>query len=641
MNQTIRVFNHEIKFSWLSAGLIMLMAILTFGISVGNLGFYGDQWDLLLRPSQQPGGFILGVFFQKLLITVLGTNATLYHLLNVMLICLDAFWFLRVLHRLGFGLRLALASALLFMVFPGFGQPGAAFQLSTNLIGLWFVLLSADIYLSGLQKTAVDDRRTLIRGAGFACLALLTTPEVVVFEGLFLFILFLRMSLPLKKANSLVLSAGIAHGIIPLITLFATNPDVQLPDRALLSQVLKSWMGSFVLSWRQIFALPVGGGQIAVYLLILAAGAVFLVSVMTGTGNTDRTTAQKDHIFSTIWLLGTGFFVGIGFFLILNLFKRSIGADFPLDHGMVVIGTAAAIAVTAMVEILFLERYQAVVLAALIVLAAGTRYQITREFVNETERVDDFLAQLWVRGDRVKPGTDLLVEQLPFDFTSRNSLEAVINAHLEYKADDDLVRVIPADDSRVREFLSDSSQRTTKVRIDNNDVEISKDKMLGLWIPPGACVEVIDADTNVDKIPEGLSLAGSFSNPEFMEIANLSDVKQLNRFRTTIKNDWCYFFQLASRLDFQSEWDAVNQIYITAEEAQLASDRVEEFFPLLTSLIHLDRMTDAVELSKKLNKDPDKQNSICKKWTQILSDNSMSEEVVQQAATAQQLAGCE
>ncbi len=626
---------------WFSAGLICLAVIVSFGISISRLGLYGDQWRMVLYPSSAAEGSASGQQIQSLLIILFGTQAIYYHLSNLALFILDGILLYKILNRLGIAGRYSLGSALLFLVSPAFSQPAAAFELSTILIGLLFSFLSLDCYISSLQK----GRSGLIQlaiGIIFACLAFASSIYIVAFEGMIVFAILILVKYYQKNFKVWILLGLAGHFLCSIAILGKGFSSDIRHDPSLLLISTKNWIDGFILSWRQIIAMPQGGRQVGIYLLILGAAVYVIVFFLQFMENNeirvdlDNSKISKKDIEI---LLGSAF-MGMAYLLVLHAFQIPIEMKYPLDNGMVIVGLLAAVFVVFMIKILFIKEYQMVILAMLIVLSAGARYQTTQQYVLETKKVENFISQLHVRGDSIRDGTSIVTEQLPFDFTTRGALEALIQKSFSLPQTASSIQIIPADLKEVREYLSNLDIDITGIRIDGNTYQISKDKILVVWMPGKACVQVLEPTLDYENLPQGLALSKDLSNPSLIDVTNMSDVKQLDEFRTTINDDWCFAYQLANRQIRSSQWDAVIQTYDRAKEQLLHSERYQEYVPLLSAFLLKQNYTEAGDLSKLLINEPASKDSICRQWTNILTSETLEEEVAQKARTTQISVGC-
>ncbi|HEX7555032.1 MAG TPA: hypothetical protein VF338_00300, partial [Leptolinea sp.] len=521
---------------------------------------------------------------------------------------------------------------------PGFGQPGAAFELTVLLIGLVFSLLSIDFYHVSQEMVARTDIRYFIPGLVFSFLALITSPVIAVFEGLAILGLFIYFWFIRNKQTLWMLFFGAGHLFFSLIVLTIFTHFPGKISLASFTTSLKTWIDVYLICWRKIIAMPSGGGIVAIYLLVivLAAGSLFFVfHKLHGNNKSDETISSRD-----LWILIGTTLSGIMLFIILGIFQIPTGTEYPNDIELIVIGIPAAIFMATLVKILFLDDYQLVILAVLIALSGGARFQTTQRFVDETYQVENLISQLQVRGDSIQPGTSLIVEQLPFDYTSRVSLEALIRNRMKLPQSGETVQVIPAENKGIREFLSSSDVDSMSLRIDDFDYVVDKNKMLVIWQPKNECLFFLEAEMTYSELPEGLGLGGKYSNPNLIIINDMSDVKQLNQFRTTIKPEWCFDFQLANRQVQNGQWESAINSYEQITDKNSQKERLTFLKPLLVSYLHSDRFIEATKISEELSGDLENKKIVCQQWTTYLSEKIISKEVLTEAKKAQSSAGC-
>lgn len=629
------------KIHWLAGCLILLTGVFSFGISMSGLGLYGIHWANILESLPVPSGYFLEGSIQYLLIGLFGKASILYHLTNLVLWTLCGYLFFLTQTRAGIRSMRALAGAILFLVFPAFIQPGAAFELTPVLAGLCLAFLAIEFYFNALSKARITIWKLAI-GAGLGLLAVFSSPVVAILSAIIALVVIIGLVFFRKKLKPTALIIGTAHFLIPLVILILKIHPGQ-PGLSFVSIGLKQFLNSLILSWRQIIAMPESGEKTALYLVILLLAAVLLVYGLTRIKISDKNEVNAENTLANrdlILILGL-ILAGLLYFFLNAWIRVSIDSRDTLEAVQVTAGIIAALLVSSMVELLFMEKYQAAILALIIVLSAGTRYQVTGQYVKETGRVTGFIQQLAIRSDSFEPGTRLVVEQLPFDHTTRLSLQALIRAEYDLSAQPELFALIPADDNGFREFMQNDSEQSVNLRIDKEEIRISKDTILGVWQPAGRCIEFIDRTTDRKSLPQGLALAANHSNPTLIRTDKQLSGSNMRGLNFDPVNEWCTTVQYAYRLAQNAQWDLIDQAYNAAQKKNLNSKYYMDYVPLLSAYIQEEKYQDAVKLSQSLNTDSDAQKSLCKQWTQILLDNTLSKEVVTEAQKAQSMAGCE
>ncbi len=625
----------------LALGLIFLTVLFSFGLSVSTLGLYGDQWAVILESLPVGSGITLERVIQQILITMYGKMVILYHLTNLFLWTLAGYLFFRTQTRAGIHIDRALAGSLLFVVFPAFLYPASAFELSPALAGLCLIFASTNLFIDALSKTKITIWK-LISGMVCAILAILSSPVVTVMGACLALMIILYWIIWHKKQKKLVYVLALSWLVVSLLLLFL-NSAPETPGLSVATESLKQWISSFLLSWRQIIATPDSGGKTALYLAILMMAVVLLWYSLLKIKISGRKSAGIEgmsicNTLLTVFVIGG---TGLVFFLLSSLFITKPDSRYGIETTQAAAGILAALLVTETIELLFMEKYHTFILAVLIVFSAGTRYQMIDRYGVETTKVNDFIRQLYIRVDDFKTGTRLVVEQLPFDYTSRKSLQALISDQYLPKANPEALSVIPADDEGFREFMENTSASSTTLRIDEEEIFISKDSILAVWQPVGRCVEFIDDSAEKEELPQGLSLAADYSNPSLILAEDGTSTSGIEESNTSVTDTWCNYLQHANRLAQNAQWDEVEIIYKYASDNNIVSQNQKDYATLLTSLIHQGKIDDALSLFQNLNTNPDIQNYLCKKWTKTLTDSTIAKEVVEEARKAQSTLECE
>jgi hypothetical protein len=309
---------------------------------------------------------------------------------------------------------------------------------------------------------------------------------------------------------------------------------------------------------------------------------------------------------------------------------------------MIIIGLFVAVFIVSLIRIFFQTEYQFLLLAFIIGLSGGARYQVTERFVVENNRIENFLSQIQVRGDSLKAGTSLLVEQLPFELTSREAVEALVRDRMQTSQEEQYsIHLIPAENPEVREFLSNIDENSLELRVGTENVLVEKNSLVALWIPEGKCLQVLEPGGVYKELPQGLTLAAQYSNPNKIIVKNMSDVLQLDKFRTTIETDTCLETQLIQRFAAISEWDNVIDTY---SKVPAASEKDFDFYlikPVLVAMMEKGNLDNALKITKEFSHDPELNKSICGIWSEIISLNTSNKEVVGLARQASEETGCQ
>lgn len=625
---------------WMAYAAIFVTILLTFGLFISRLGLYGSQWQRVLSPGGGGiGQYQISGWITFGLISLIGKNVFIYHVLNVFLLFILGIMVYKFLVGAGMGRVYSLAVTLLYLVYPGFSQASSAFDFTIILVGLIAALGSLGFYThtntsNGLRKT-ID----FWCGVLLSLFSMLMSPVSAFFMGITAFIYFAGFSKGIfsRKSSSILIGFALLIGsfAIPMVYLYGKAGI----SARIITQSIKSLAGVYLLSWRKIIAFPTGGLQILFYFIGLALAIAILAFVLKKITNKESNHPEKEHEHLYIAIISLA--AGLVLILFLGIFSQTIGTEYPEDLNLAVVGLFGSVFVVSLIRELFENKYQVFLFATLIGLSAGARYQSTERFAVENKRMQDFLSQLQVRADSIQPGTSLLVEQLPFEFTSRESVQALINNRMGMVGSSaESIQIVPSENPEVREFLANSDQESTRLRIDNYEIHINKQNLAAIWIPERGCLQVLEPGGVYGEIPYGLALASRYSDPGEFVVKNMSDVLQLDKFRTTIEVDRCFKTQLIQRYSAAEQWDDVISTFTELQKTSGPDIDFSIVKPVLIAMIEKGRLEEIAALTHEFGSSPEQNKSICQIMAETMTRNSDNQEVAKTVKKAMEESGC-
>ncbi len=620
----------------ISLAVLFLTVLLTFGLLAGKLGLYGSHWKWVINPTGDIALNGLSLWITTGLIGLIGTNAIFYHLLNVFLFYISAVLVYRCLIIVGLDPVYSLASSILFLVFPGFIQVGSAFSLTILLSGMTFALLAIIFYHNAIQQ----QRGIFFIIGGIAALfSIALSVETGIFIGIagWIFFTFQPQNKYLQKNKAIII--GLSHLFISiLLSGFITTARFD-PSGETITSSWKILLSAIVLCWRRILAFPSADTAAIFYFLVVGAAIVLLFSIFRIYDRSSKSKVNEENVYFYVALLSLG--CAIGYILFIGFFSRNISIDYPTNDPMLVVGLFASVFMLSLIKILFQKEYQFFLMALLIGFSGGARFQAVDRFAWENERVLNFLSQLQVRGDDFKEGTSVLVEQLPFEYTPRESIEALAQHILgRVPHEQNIFSIIPAEDAAVREFLRNESSTSSVFHIDNYELVVDKHNLVALWMPENDCLKTLDSNGVYGELPKGLDLAKKYSKPDIFHVKYMSDVLQLDGFRTTIEPGYCYSELLIQRFAANAQWKEILDVYARLNEELLNTFDFNVVRPVLLAMIEEGEFDEAVSLTLEQSQNQDQKSSLCTIWKNTISLKSSDTEVVALTEKASQLAGC-
>ncbi|NMB58060.1 MAG: hypothetical protein GYA12_02750, partial [Chloroflexi bacterium] len=200
---------------------------------------------------------------------------------------------------------------------------------------------------------------------------------------------------------------------------------------------------------------------------------------------------------------------------------------------------------------------------------------------------------------------------------------------------------IPSDDTVVREFLGDSDKKNVEIDIKHTKFLLDKDNIVAIWWKPNDCLKVLDRSGQYDELPEGLNLALKYSKPELIRVKYMSDVLQLNRYRTTIEPNLCFSTQLIQRFAENSQWKDILSEYSNSKDEFSKNFDFNVVKAVLMAMIEEEKFDEAVHLTLENSQNQDQKSSLCVIWKNAISIKSTNMEVISKANLAKQQVGCQ
>jgi hypothetical protein len=313
---------------------------------------------------------------------------------------------------------------------------------------------------------------------------------------------------------------------------------------------------------------------------------------------------------------------------------------FPWDRFTLAMMPGVALLWSGLVALLFRNRwYGAVVVGILVGLAAGNHFQNGLLYMREWTTEKDFFRQLIWRVPGIKPGTTVIVPELPFAFDTDNSLTAPLNwiyapsnssrqmSYLMMNIDARLGNRLPGleKDLPIHEFYRVTS------------FEGSTSQALILFYAPPHCVKVFDPVTDHfwPNKPNYISADTlDLSDPSMIIVnANSPASLPINIFGPETEHDWCYYFEKAELARQKGDW---NEIVRLSEQVFKLKPTYNgaELMPFIEGYIQTGQWEKAVKLSLEAYRLSDKmQYMLCDRWVRL--EQNATVDISQQAAMDQ------
>lgn len=689
---------NKVHLPTLSVPLALFFAcLLSFGLLIPWLGFYWDDWPAIwFLHFLGPSGFVdvfasdrplLGRLFW-LTTSVLGESTIgwqLFGFLTRWASSLALWWILRVLWPSR--PQTAAWIALLFALYPGFGQQFIAVTYSHVFIILTVFFLSMVSMILALRK-----RRWFwplyiasLLGAAYSMFS------VEYFFGLELLrpiLLWIELSgtIParrerLKKAllywtPYLVIMMVFLVWRIFLhqtprgeVSLFGNIQSDPLGEFLILGgTILGDMFEASLVAWTQTLNFlnlkDFGLAPTLLYaFIVLAAASVFIFYLIKYKAAVETSSQGDTSVKDDAHAYGHGRTPRRwgGLMVLAGLFALfiagwpfwttglPIGLDFPWDRFTLAMMVGTSLLLVGLLLLLTKSNlYRAIIIGMLAGLAVGLHFQNANHFRREWNSQKAFFWQLTWRAPGLEPGTMILTSELPFEHYSDNSLTAPLNwTYSPHELPAQMPYLFYQIESRVGDGL-ENFEKGFPIEQDYRATRFSgsTDQTLVLYYAPPACVQVLDKAIHgkIPQKPKYISDAMPLSNLDLI-LPNAEPPARppLHILGPEPEHGWCYHYEKADLARQLADWDRVVELGERAYrlEERLYPVNAPEFLPYIEGYAMTGDWRRARELTIEafeLNSRMDR--VLCSTWERIASATKPDSEGETALAEVSAILGC-
>ena len=650
------------RWSWAPVYLGVL-CLLSYGILLPLLGFYWDDWPITWYSRVLGPGEIrylesfrpLAGWWYALLRPVLGElpiRWQAFNLANRWLLAWATWWTLQKLWP--DRANLALWTAALLAVYPGFGPQFVSVSTSRHFLGLLMFVGSMGLMLGAVEST----RRRLYLTLLSILLMILSMLTTDYFYGLETLRPIFLLAVSWREAGTAQQRVGRAMGRwIPYLMVLAVIAlwrfvwleqvfyEIRLPaggdgpaaeglSLAFMAEDL--WEGG-VLGWAKAFEIPtasaIGGRSVWIYRAIVAvaaagsAGFLFLFGKEGARKSFPNTTVSTPLSVVPIVIGLTAMVAGDAGPWAAGL---PVHLNFPSNRLTLPIMLGAALLLSAILS-LTRPRLVGVILLSLVVgFSAGRNFWTAVDYRWDWERQKSFVWQLAWRVPGLRAGTTILTDDLPVGFETDNSLTAIVNWIYPPGVVDDKIPFIMYDienriGSRFRDLTEGHSIRHEYWTFANGRAlvfEGSTSQVLVIYHAYPACLRVVQPvyDGRMPGMPPYVAMAFDLSKPELI----LQDPLQPAEIPTEIlgtepEHGWCFYYEKADLARQAGDWA---QVYILAKAALglgQSPNHASEYILFLEALGRHGEVAEAKRLTEiVLARAPGLDRMLCDVWDQII-----------------------
>ena len=637
MRQTIQKLSRNQTF--MSVLLIFLTTVITYGVSIPNLGYYHDDWFVLWSGQARGAESLISLFstdrpfmgvVYSIVYWLLGDsilNWHLYALLWRFIGGLAFYWILRLLWP--DQKYLPTLMTVLFLVYPGFlSQPNANTK-QNHLYGFGTALLSIALMLEALKTDA--------KGGKIVCslLSLLLTANylfiyeyMIGFEGtrliLLVYVLFrdgARKFRTLAKDTLKriwpywLITAGFLYWRIFLFEGARNATDVsglagsylanfRYMSIRLIIETVKDFLDTSIFAW---FVEPYHLFSVAQYsdlVFALEVAAIVAALVWGYTVLCKRQSRAEYHEAETPRMIRD--FLWIGALIILFAISPVILSGRQLDlydpyksYGLHPI-PGVVLFVTGLAFMLQ-DRFRRPTLVALVGISVATQV-LNADYWEQYWNIQrDMAWQLTWRAPDIQDDT-LVMASISGGFNPQQDYEIWGPINLIYNPG---TAKAPAIQAEV--LNTDTSYSILRGEVKNNhvrDIRLHRDfnNLLLISYPSSiSCFQVIDGSLPVYSGSESLLVrqVAACSRVDRILPAGTPPIPPASIFGAEPHRDWCYYYQKASLARQSGDWAEIGRLYDQTRQLGLETDDKSEMIPFFEGLVNLGRYEDARSLYRE------------------------------------------
>ncbi len=646
----------------------LLTAVLSYGLLIPWLGFYWDDWPaVLVSWVKGAAGYpaFLGVdrplsaWIYMLTTPILGQNPLVWQIFSLLArwICVLSFWWmLRLLWPDRF--QSVTWMALVFLVYPGFLQQPIAWIYSHTWLIYAIFLISLATMLLAIRKPRQAIPLTVLSMVT-SILNLFTTEYFFGLElirPILLWVVCRRDDESLFKTGKKVIIKWLPYLIVAggfvfwrfgifgkslggddpnsvgfLKTLLA-DPKNQLVY--LIQFVIKDVTQVVFTTWSNIlkpelfdFSTP-----FTVLSWIIAIVFIFvIVFYLCKLDDREESPYNQNRKTLTLEIILIGLIGVLSGGLPVWATDRQIILGFWADRFVLAPMFGAAILLVGIVEAFAGSKGQKIVLLSIIIsLSVGANLRNSNSYRWLWTIQQRFYWQLKWRAPDIKPGTAILVDDLPMYYVADYSIAAAVNSvysgknssiDLDYwffKAPNNAVPVI-------------EKNRPIEYTFRAFKFEGSTDQTLAVYskIPRGCLWVLGPGEKNLPELTETMVKMVSISNlNQILPAPDKDDTLLEEIFGKEPDHNWCYYFEKADLARQLGNWQDVDALWEVVEQNGYEADRraMYEYFPFIEGLAHNGELDKAIQLAEKVTDvNGNYGDALCSLWKRVAASGDVDE----------------
>ena len=619
--------------------LFFLTTLITYGVSIPQLGYYHDDWYVLWSGQARGAESLIGLFstdrpfmgvVYSVVYSLLGDSILgwhLYALLWRLIGGLAFFWIVRLIWPNQ--KYLTTLMTVLFIVYPGFlSQPNANTK-QNHLYGFATALLSIALMLESVKTTRQAWKIICI------VLSLILTANylwiyeyMIGFEGTRLvllgYVLFQQGVTQFRSLAMEIIKRAWPYWLVTLGFLYwrvfvfessrnATDvsglagdylSNFRFMSVRLILETVKDFLDTSIFAW---FVQPYHLFSASTYsnlVFALVVAGIVIVLVLLYTSFSKRSWEAEGEKPESPRLMKD--LLAVGAIVLLFAILPVIFSDRQIDlydpyksYGLHPIPGVVLLIVG--IVLMLQPKFRRLGLIVLVGISVSTQVLNADYWEQYWDVQREMGWQLTWRAPDIQDDT-LVMASITGGFNPQQDYEVWGPVNLIYNPDSAKAPAIQAE-----VLNSDTAYSILKRDVLNNrvrDIRLHRDfnNLLLVTLPSSvSCFHVIDGTLPVYSASESLLVRqiGAYSRVDRIVPTGTAPVPPASIFGTEPEHGWCYYYQKASLARQAGNWEELGRLYDQVRELNLETDDKSEMIPFFEGLVNLGRYQDAQSLYRE------------------------------------------
>ena len=647
---------------------LLLLTLVTYGIFSLRLGFYLDDWYIILF-KQKFGATGFWLYFSEdrpleslpyvIFFSVFNDSPVLWALFALFMRWVFGLVFWMVLNQFFPNQRkLWNWAAIIFTVYPGF-----KFHNFSIMFSIFYTFFSCHLLSFYGMGKAIENRNKPWKYALWSLLGMLLVVIGIVpveyyvgvelFRPILLWIIHARdYPKQTKKVIRLIFLDWIPYLLVLVAFLGfrisqrnAYSYEISLLDRLratpistllligrkAVSSLIDGFFGAWIEATRLVKYEIIVGQSIPLFLL-LAGSFVFLSGGLIYLYRKEKINQEFEQ---TSWLLiPTGLLLSLLSLIPFYAGGFEVSLGFPWNRFYLAMLPGISLFTVGVIDFFFrTDKIKNFVFSTLCVLAIGAHFFVSTEFVQHWNKQADLMRQLSWRVPALKNGTTLMTADSTIaKYFSGSALTGPVNLIYDPNNSEENYNffVVLMDSNQAETIPPLDSPKDYSLRLRSIDFVGNTESILAYLQPERGCLQVL-SDGVVPSVP-GLQ----YGQENWQALARASNLDLVipepeqpiglpeRYFGTENTHQWCYFYEKADLARQSGDWEAVIDYYEEAKLQGFEPINGSEYRILVEAWLRTGRAADPATLKEQLTLAyPDIGENWCTVTNELLSSNTL------------------